>query len=60
MEKEPEFNKKKNRNIYFCVAYSRCFYTYIHRVIKKIGNTSTTRNPNIYRVRTPRESFVVK
>ena len=25
MEKEPEINKKKNRNVYFCVAYSRYF-----------------------------------
>ena len=25
MEKEPDVNKKKNRNVYFCVAYSRYF-----------------------------------
>ena len=32
-EKEPEVNKKKNRNIYFCVPYPRYFFTSIHRVI---------------------------
>ena len=35
-EKEPDVNKKKNRNFYFCVAYSRYFSTYIHRVINKL------------------------
>ena len=35
-EKEPEFNKNKNINVYFCVAYSRYFSTSIHRVNKKI------------------------
>ena len=32
-EKEPDANKKKNRNVYFCVAYSRFFSTCIHKVI---------------------------
>ena len=32
-EKEPDINKKENINFYFCVAYSRCFSAYIHRVI---------------------------
>ena len=27
-EKETDVNKKKNRNVYFCVAYSNCFYVY--------------------------------
>ena len=35
-EKEPEVNKKKNRNVYFCVAHSRYFSTSIHRVIDKL------------------------
>ena len=45
-EKEPDVNKKKNRNVYFCVAYSRYFSTCIHRVInglKKIFNLSWLR-----------------
>ena len=32
-EKYPGFNKKKNRNVYFCVAYAR-YYT--HKVINKL------------------------
>ena len=31
--------KKKNRNVYFCVAYSRYFSTSIHRVINRLKNT---------------------
>ena len=45
-EKEPDVNNKKNRNVYFCVAYSRYFSTYIHRVIsrqKKYFNLSWPR-----------------
>ena len=34
-ESEPEVNKKKNRNAYFCVACSRYFSIPIHRVINK-------------------------
>ena len=36
MEKEPDVNKKENRNVYFCVGYSRYFYTSIHRVINRL------------------------
>ena len=32
-EKEPDVNKRKNRNVYFRVSYSRFFSTSIHRVI---------------------------
>ena len=39
IEKEPEFSKKKNRNVYFCVAYSRYFSTSIHRVINRLKNS---------------------
>ena len=45
-EKEPDVNKKKNRNVYYCVAYSRFFSTSIHRVIyglKKMFNLSWLR-----------------
>ena len=35
-EKEPEFNKMKNRNVYFFIAHSRYFSAYIHRVIDKL------------------------
>ena len=34
-EKEPEFNQKKNRNVYFCVAYM-FFPTSTRRVINNI------------------------
>ena len=37
-EKEPDVNKKKNRNVYFCVSYSRFFSTFIHRVINRLKN----------------------
>ena len=36
MKKKPEVNKKKNRNVYFCVVYSCYFSTNIHRVIDKL------------------------
>ena len=36
MEKETDIIKKKNRNVYFCVAYSRHFSTSIHRVIDRL------------------------
>ena len=45
-KKEPDVNKNKNRNVYFCVAYSRVFSTSIHRVInglKKVLNISWLR-----------------
>ena len=34
--KERDVSVKKNRNIYFCVAYSRYFSTAIHRVIDRL------------------------
>ena len=37
-EKERDVSKKKKKNVYFCVAYSRYFYTSIHRVINRIKN----------------------
>ena len=37
-EKERDINKKKNRNVYFCVAYSCYFSTSIHRVINRLEN----------------------
>ena len=46
MEKERDVSKKKNVNVYFCVAYSRYFYTSILRVfdrIKKSFNLSWLR-----------------
>ena len=36
MENEQEVSKKKNRNFYFCVAYSRYFSTSIHRGINRL------------------------
>ena len=36
IEKETDVNRKKNINVYFCVAYSRYFSTFIHRVIKRL------------------------
>ena len=38
-EKERDVSKKKNRNVYFCVAYSRYFSTSIHRVIGRLKNS---------------------
>ena len=35
-EKHPEVNNNKNRNVYFCIAYSRYFSTSIHRVINNL------------------------
>ena len=35
-EKERDVSKKKNRNVYFCVAYSRYFSKSIHRVIDRL------------------------
>ena len=35
IEKKLDANKKKTRNVYFCVAYSRYFSTSIHRVINR-------------------------
>ena len=39
--KEWDISKKKNRNVYFCVAYSRYLFTAIHRMnnrLKKLFN----------------------
>ena len=36
IEKEQDVRKKKNRNVYFCVSYSRSFSTSIHRVINRL------------------------
>ena len=36
IEKEQDVSKKKNRNVYFCVAYSSYFSTSIHRVINRL------------------------
>ena len=38
-EKEPDVNKKKNRHVYFCIAYSRYFSISIHRVINRLKKT---------------------
>ena len=35
-EKERDLSVKKNRHVYFCVAYSRYFSTAIHRVIDRL------------------------
>ena len=34
--KERDVSVKKNRNVYFCVSYSRYFSTEIHRVINRL------------------------
>ena len=34
--KNDQTSTKKNKNVYFCVAYSRCFSTSIHRVINRL------------------------
>ena len=39
MKKERDVIIKKNRNVYFCVAYSRYFSTSIHRVIDRLKNS---------------------
>ena len=36
MKKQPDVNKKKNRNVYLCAAYSRYFFTSIIRVINRV------------------------
>ena len=38
-KKERDVIKKKNRNVYFCVAYSRYFSTSIHRLIDRLKNS---------------------
>ena len=42
IEKEQDISKKKNRNVYFCVAYSLHFSTSIHRVIDRIKSHLTS------------------
>ena len=37
--KERDVSVKKNRNVYFCVAYSRYFTTPIHRVTDSLKNS---------------------
>ena len=34
--KKQDVSVKKNRNVYFCIAYSRYFSTAIHRVINRL------------------------
>ena len=41
-EKERDVSVKKNRNFYFCVAYSFYFSTEIHRVIDRLKNHLTS------------------
>ena len=53
-EKEPDVNKKKSRNVYFCVAYSRYFSASIHRVINRIKKYF---NLSCLRVRTSYHRF---
>ena len=36
---ERDVSVKKNRNVYFCVAYSRYFSTATHRVIDRLKNS---------------------
>ena len=36
IEKEQDVSVKKNRNVYFCVVYSRYFSTSIHKVIDRL------------------------
>ena len=42
-----DVNRKKNRDVYFCVAYSRYFSMSIHRAINKLRKTF---NPSWLRV----------
>ena len=35
-ENEQDVSKKKNRNVYFCVAYSHYFSTSSHRMINRL------------------------
>ena len=37
-ENDPDTDKKKNINVYFCVTYSRYFSMSIHRVIWRLKN----------------------
>ena len=53
-KKGPDVNKKKNTNIYFCVAYSRYFSISIYRVINGLKNTF---NLSWIRVRTSYHRF---
>ena len=39
IEKEQDVSVKKNRNVYFCVAYSRYFSTSIHKVTDRLKNS---------------------
>ena len=47
-EKEQDVSKKKNRNIYFCVTYSRYVSTSINRLIDRIKKSF---NPSLMIVR---------
>ena len=38
-EIERDVNKKKNRNVYFCVAYTRVFSTSVYRIINGLKKT---------------------
>ena len=40
--KERDVSVKKNRNVYFCVAYSRYFSTAIHGVIDRLKSHLTS------------------
>ena len=46
-EKERDVSKKKNRNVYFCVAYSGYFSTSIHRVIDRLKNSFNLTWPRV-------------
>ena len=41
IEKEPDVSKNKNRNVYFCVAYSCYFSTSIHRATNRLKSLLT-------------------
>ena len=56
IEKEPDVNKKKNRNVYFCVAYPRNFSMSIHRVINRLKQSF---NLSWLRVRMSYHSFYI-
>ena len=40
MRNYPATEKKENRNVYFCIAYSRYFSMSIHMVISSLKNSS--------------------
>ena len=42
IENEPDIRKKENKNVYFCIAYSRYFFTSIHRVVNRLKNPITS------------------